>query len=93
MVPANKKLLIRFTYFGNTKDVEVKALSEGEKYKPNININSNVILNPYEVKGRKENDNELMQKVDSRALDVLPAATEKVYALVKTLPVFLQILS
>ena len=87
-IPANKKLLIKFSYFSNSKEINLRALENGETFRLNVVLNSNVTKETIEVTAHRDNLKDPMKKVDPRALDVMPATTDKVTALVKTLPGF-----
>lgn len=84
-VPSGKKLVVRFSYFSSSKEVQVRALNPGETFRLNVVLNS-VILNPYEVTEKKDSKKESMTKVDPRVLEVMPVATDKTIAVVKTMP-------
>ena len=84
-VPSGKKLLVRFVYFNSTKDVEIKPLNPGEVWRVNVILNS-VTLNTWEVTEKRDNKKESMQKVDARAVDVMPVGTDRITAVIKTMP-------
>jgi len=87
-VPAGQSLILTYSYLGKSVKVSIPPLKAGEEYEKNVKLDVKVTLKPIDVTAEtiKESGKTLMQKVDTRSLDVLPATSEKVIALIKTLP-------
>jgi len=85
-IPANKVVELTFSYVKNFKTIKIGPINEGIRIKKNVLLDIFVELDPFEVKGSTFKEKNLMQKVDTRALDMLPSPGEKVIAAIKTFP-------
>jgi hypothetical protein len=84
-IPANKLLEISYSYVGKSISIRIGPVNEGRRIRKNVIMDVYIEYAPVEVKAKTKSKT-LMQKYDTRSLDMLPSAGEKVIAAVKTFP-------
>ncbi|HPD64310.1 MAG TPA: TonB-dependent receptor [Bacteroidia bacterium] len=87
-IAANKETVLIFSYIGKVSREKIPPLLAGQVFEKNVVIDVRITLKTFDVEAQtfKESGKTPIQKVDTRALDVLPATSERVIALIKTLP-------
>ncbi|MBL6963120.1 MAG: carboxypeptidase-like regulatory domain-containing protein [Bacteroidetes bacterium] len=85
-IPANKTIELSFSYVRKSSRITMGPLKGGSRFKKNVTLDVFIEVSPFEVKGTTYKEKSLMQKVDTRALDMLPSTGEKVIAVIKTFP-------
>lgn len=87
-IPPNNGCILIFSYIGKVSRESIPPLFPGQVYEKNVRLDIRITLKTFDIEAQtiKSDGKTPIQKVDTRALDVLPTTSEKVIALIKTLP-------